>query len=57
MHALLLKLIIEAEQSGGKSFCRTYVDNLLMDILKKRDDEERRMEQEYRELKQTLPKA
>ncbi|MDD6896399.1 MAG: hypothetical protein PUD51_11180 [Prevotellaceae bacterium] len=62
-HALLLKCLVEAEQSGGKSFARTMIDGMLMKPLKDRDDDQRRKEQDYRELKQrtgkneTLPAA
>ena len=63
LHALLLRELVEAEQSGGKSFVREYVDGILMRSLKERDADGRRKEQEYRELKQraaknkTLPEA
>lgn len=55
-HALLLQCIICGEQSSGKSFARN-VENVIMKGLKKRDDEQRRQEQAYRELKQTASKT
>lgn len=55
-HALLLQCIICGEQSSGKSFARN-VENTIMKGLKKRDDEQRRQEQAYRELKQTASKT
>ena len=54
-HALLLQCIVCGEQSSGKSFARN-VEHIIMKQLKKRDDEQRRKEQEYRELKQTAAK-
>lgn len=55
-HALLLQCIICGEQSSGKSFARN-VEGIIMKGLKKRDDEQRRQEQSYRELKQTASKT
>lgn len=55
-HALLLQCIICGEQSSGKSFARN-VEGIIMKGLKKRDDEQRRQEQAYRELKQTASKT
>jgi len=49
--ALLLQVLIEGEQSSGKSFAAD-IESLIMDkTLKARDKEMRRMEQEYREKK------
>lgn len=56
-HALLLQTIITGEQSSGKSFARNNVEKVIMAPLKKRDDEQRRQEQAYRELKQTASKT
>ena len=56
-HALLLQTIITGEQSSGKSFARNNVEKVIMAGLKKRDDEQRRQEQAYRELKQTASKT
>ncbi len=56
-HALLLQTIITGEQSSGKSFARNNVENVIMANLKKRDDNQRRMEQAYREMKQTASKT
>lgn len=56
-HALLLQTIISGEQSSGKSFARNNVEKVIMAVLKKRDDEQRRQEQAYRELKQTASKT
>lgn len=56
-HALLLQCIISGEQSSGKSFARNNVEKVIMKTLKKRDDEQRRQEQAYRELKQTASKT
>ena len=47
--ALLLQVIIEAPQSSGKQFAAD-IERLLMDhTLKARDQEQRRLEQKYRE--------
>ena len=56
-HALLLQTIITGEQSSGKSFARNNVENVIMAPMKNRDDEQRRQEQAYRELKQTASKT
>lgn len=56
-HALLLQTIITGEQSSGKSFARNNVEKVIMARLKKRDEEQRRQEQAYRELKQTASKT
>ena len=56
-HALLLQTIISGEQSSGKSFARNNVEKVIMKVLKKRDDDQRRQEQAYRELKQTASKT
>ena len=56
-HALLLQTLIEGEQSSGKSFARNNVEKVIMAHLKRRDDEQRRQEQAYRELKQTASKT
>lgn len=53
--AVLLQTIICSEQSGGKSFARN-VENVIMAKQKMRDNEQRRQEQAYRELKQTSGK-
>ncbi len=51
LSALLLHVIIEGQQSVGKSFAAD-IEKLLMDeTLKARDKEQRRQEQEYREKK------
>lgn len=55
-HALLLQCIICGEQSSGKSFARN-LENVIMKGLKRRDDDQRRQEQNYRELKQTASKT
>lgn len=49
--ALLLQVIIEAPQSSGKQFAADIERLLLEDTLKARDQEQRRLEQEYREKK------
>lgn len=54
--ACLLQTIICSEQSGGKSFARN-VENTIMARQKERDNEQRRKEQTYRELKQRAPKT
>lgn len=54
--ACLLQTIICSEQSGGKSFARN-VENVIMAKQKARDNDQRRQEQAYRELKQTASKA
>ena len=49
--ALLLQVLIEGSQSVGKSFAAD-IERLIMDsTLKARDQEQRRLEQEYREKK------
>ncbi len=51
--ALLLQVIIEAPQSSGKQFAAD-IERLLMDhTLKARDQEQRRLEQKYRERKRS----
>lgn len=55
-HACLLQTIICSEQSGGKSFARN-VENVIMARQKARDNEQRRQEQAYRELKQKASKT
>ena len=55
-HACLLQTIICSEQSGGKSFARN-VENAIMARQKARDNEQRRQEQAYRELKQKASKT
>lgn len=52
----LLQTIICSEQSGGKSFARN-VENVIMAKQKQRDNDQRRQEQAYRELKQTSSKT
>lgn len=54
--ACLLQTIICSEQSGGKSFARN-VENVIMAKQKLRDNDQRRQEQAYRELKQTSSKT
>lgn len=54
--ACLLQTIICSEQSGGKSFARN-VENVIMSRQKARDNDQRRQEQAYRELKQTASKT
>lgn len=54
--ACLLQIIICSEQSGGKSFARN-VENTIMAKQKARDNDQRRQEQAYRELKQTASKS
>lgn len=54
--ACLLQTIICSEQSGGKSFARN-VENIIMAKQKARDNDQRRQEQAYRELKQTASKT
>lgn len=54
--ACLLQTIICSDQSGGKSFAR-HVENVIMAKQKQRDNEQRRQEQAYRELKQTASKT
>lgn len=54
-HALLFQVIVCADQSGGKSFARS-VEHTIMNPLHVRDQELRRIEQQYRELKQTHAK-
>ena len=49
--ALLLHVIIEGQQSAGKSFASDIEKLLMNDTLKARDKMQRRMEQEYREKK------
>lgn len=49
--ALLLHVIIEGQQSAGKSFASDIEKLLMDDTLKARDKAQRRMEQEYREKK------
>lgn len=51
--ALLLQVIIEAPQSSGKQFAAD-IEKLIMDnTLKSKDQEQRRLEQNYREKKRT----
>ena len=54
-HALLFQVIVCADQSGGKSFARS-IEHTIMNPLHVRDQELRRIEQQYRELKQTRAK-
>lgn len=55
-HALLLQTVIMGEQSSGKSFARNNVERIIMTRMKERDDQQRRQEQAYREMKMTAPK-
>ena len=54
-HALLLQVIVVAEAASGKSFTRPIVKQL-MRPLKLRDQEMKRIEQAYQELKKTASK-
>lgn len=49
--ALLLQVLIEGQQSAGKSFAADIEDLIMADTLKARDKAQRRLEQEYREKK------
>ena len=49
--ALLLQVIIEAPQSSGKQFAADIERLLMEDTLKAHDQEQRRLEQDYREKK------
>lgn len=49
--ALLLQVIIEGAQSSGKSFAADIESLIMNDTLKAHDQQMRRQEQEYRELK------
>jgi len=55
-HALLLNTIICGEQSSNKSFAR-HIEATIMKRLKQRDDDQRRSEQNYREMQQTASKT
>ncbi|MDO4496745.1 MAG: hypothetical protein Q4B58_02765 [Bacteroidales bacterium] len=50
-HGLLLQVVIEGEQSSGKSFAADIERLIMNDTLKARDKAQRRLEQEYREKK------
>ena len=50
--ALLLQVIIEGEQSSGKSFASN-IEQIITKKLKEHDLEQRRIEQDYRERKKT----
>lgn len=54
-HALLLQVLVVAEAASGKSFTRPIVKSL-MQPLKLRDQEMKRMEQAYQDLKKTQAK-
>lgn len=54
-HALLLQVLVVAEAASGKSFTRPIVKSL-MQPLKLRDQEMKRMEQAYQDLKHTSAK-
>ena len=54
-HALLLQVLVVAEAASGKSFTRPIVKSL-MKPLKLRDQEMKRMEQAYQDLKKTSAK-
>ena len=56
LHALLVQVIVVAEAAGGKSFTRPIVRRL-MRRLKLRDQEMKRVEQVYQELKKTMAKT
>jgi len=49
--ALLLQVLIEGQQSAGKSFAADIEDLIMARTLKARDKAQRRLEQEYREKK------
>ncbi len=55
--ALLLQVIIVGEQSSGKSFARFIEETIIGPTLRARDDEQRRKEQEYREMKRAAAKT
>lgn len=55
MHALLLQLIVIGEPGSGKSFTRPIVKQL-MRKLKLKDQEQKRIEQAYAEMKKTASK-
>ena len=59
MHSLLLQVVIEGAQSCGKSFAADIEGLIMNDTLKARDKEQRRLEQEYREKKESnlLPES
>ena len=54
-HALLLQVLVVAEAASGKSFTRPIVKSL-MQPLKLRDQEMKRLEQAYQDLKKTQAK-
>ena len=54
-HALLLQVLVVAEAASGKSFTRPIVKSL-MQPLKLRDQEMKRLEQAYQDLKKTSAK-
>lgn len=51
--ALLLQVVIEGPQSSGKQFAADIERLLMEDTLKARDQEQRRLEQKYRERKRS----
>lgn len=55
-HALLLQVLVVAEAASGKSFTRPIVKSL-MQPLKLRDQEMKRIEQAYQDLKKTSSKS
>ncbi len=55
--ALLLQVIIVGEQSSGKSFARFIEETIIGPTLRARDLEQRRKEQEYREMKRAAAKT
>ena len=55
--ALLLQVIIVGEQSSGKSFARFIEETIIGPTLRARDMEQRRNEQEYREMKRAASKT
>ena len=55
LHALLLQVLVVAEAASGKSFTRPIVKTL-MQPLKLRDQEMKRIEQAYQDLKKTSSK-
>ena len=55
LHALLLQVLVVAEAASGKSFTRPIVKTI-MHPLKRRDQEMKRLEQAYQDLKKTSSK-
>ena len=55
LHALLLQVVVVGNPGDGKSFTRPIVKNLLAPLIL-RDQELRRQEQAYNDLKKTAAK-